>query len=223
MVEFDPSGDFAAIMDGLEAVTLAVRGRADTTIQHAHRNQYQSDDPGQAAGEIRRGMTTWQWPASESPDRPPLGSVLVDSTGRRHTILDLSERVLSSKYSATCIDLAVEARLDNLVTIERATYTKNVRGEAVASWSVLAENVEARVQPLGEDLSVEDGRDTTAAGFEIILGRDITVSDGDGHDAIDPIGADYRLVDAAGNTFRVLRYQRPGRIDALPKILAVRA
>jgi len=216
MAPLSISDDFASIVDGLEEVTLVVAGRADVAVTSAHRNQLAMDDPDQAAGEVRRGSTVWQWPLSETPERPPLGSVIVDDAGNRHTILELAEQVLGSKYSAVTVNLAVKAGLDNLVVIEQATYAKDSHGEAVPTWETIVEDVQARVQPISQQTAIEHGQDATEASCEILLADDLSGL------SIDPVGADYRVTDAAGDVYRLDQYVRPERLDALPKLLVRR-
>jgi len=210
ILTFDPSEDFETVVDGLEDAILQVAGRDDQLI-HAHRNQVTMKEAAVSNGLVRQGDTIWQWPTDESP-RPSLGSVIVDGDGDRWTILGIDEQVLGSKWSATCRNLAVEARLDTLVTIQIANYSKDEAGEAIPSWSDYATDVRARVQPVAQTPTVDDDQNTTELKYEIILEEDLPL--------LPCVGV--RIVHQGGNVFRVDDYQRPERIDALPVVLATR-
>jgi len=209
---FDPSSDFETVTDGLEAVTLQVAGQEDQAIAHAHRNQAKNAEADEADGDVRQGDTTWQWPAAESPTRPPLGSVIVDGAGDHWTILAIDNQVLRSKWSATCRNLAVEARLDTLVTIQQAVYAKSDAGEAVPTWEDLHAGVRAKVQPITKTPEIESDAETTDQAYEIVLEADLA----------DVPAADLRIVDSEGSVYRIDDYRRPSRIDVLPVVEATK-
>jgi len=212
-VTFDPSTDFETVGDGLEIVTLQVYGEDDQTIEHAHRNQVTMKEAAASNGLARQGDTIWQWPLAETPTRPPLGSVIVDGKGDRWTILGIDEQLLGSKWSATCRNLAVEAQLDTLVTIQAASCSKDDAGEAIPSWGDLITDVRARVQPVAAAPDVDGDQNITDLKYEIILEQDwwSLLS-----------GYTLRIVDAGGTVYRVDDYRRPERIDALPVVLATK-
>lgn len=200
-------------MDGLEAVTLSVSGIADQSILNAHRNQLMRAEAEAADGDVRQGDTIWQWPKSETPTRPPLGSTITDGDGNVGTILRLNEQVLGSKWEAITVNLAVEAKLDTLITIQVATYSKAAGGEAIATWTDLYTAVRAKVQPVTHTPEVEHDRDETRHEFRIILGADL---------AIDAVSRKYRVIDSALASYAITDYQQPGRIDELPVLLCER-
>lgn len=210
----DISADFASVVDGLEAVTLAVRGGDSQAITHAHRNQHRRREADPAGGQAVAAVTTWQWPMSES-DRPPLGSVIVDAAGERYTIVGLAEQVLASKYSADCRRLSVEAGIDTWINLARAGYAKNTSGEAVATWQPVATGLRAKVQPVAHVAEAEHEADETQQQYAVILERDLPTE-------IDVAGVDLRVTDVRGGTYRVLRYEQPERIDVLPRLVCAK-
>lgn len=211
---FDPSTDFEDIVDGLQAVTLEVRGGSSVSIAHAHRNQHRRLEADPANGKSLAALTTWQWPMTES-SRPPLGSVIVDATGDRYTVVAISEQVLGSKYSADCRRLSVEFGLDTYVDLLKASYAKNAQGEAIATWTAIATGLRARVQPSEEVAEIKHRADEVSPRFAVILERDLPA-------AHIPVGANLRVRDRDRNVYRILRHQRPERIDALPVLLCER-
>jgi len=212
---FDPSNDFAAIVDGLEAVTLEVRGRDDQAITNAHRGQHDRREAEPSDGQVLAAATIWQWPSDES-ERPPLGSVIVDGDGQRYTIIELAEQVLGAKYSATCRRLSIEAGLDTTVTIEQAAWTKSTAGEAVATWATLLAGQRARVQPVAQTTEIEHDARETNQRYDVILEREPPES------VLAKFTSGVRVRDAEGSTYRVERYVAAERIDRLPKLECVK-
>jgi len=210
---WDPSGDFADVMDGLEAVTLSVSGLDDQSILNAHRNQVSNVEIEASNGLARQGDTIWQWPLSETPTRPVLGSTITDGDGDAWTILEIHEQVLASKWSALCRELAIEETSDTLITIQSASYSKGVHGAAVPTWTNAFTNVRARIQPISQTVEVDHDADETAELYRIILAADLAIS---------TLGADYRVIDADGQIYSVISYEAPSRIDTLAVITAQR-
>ncbi len=206
---FDPSSDFGDIVDGLEAVTLSVSGIDDQAIVRAHRNQVTNQQVEASNGQTRQGDTIWQWAISETPTRPILGSTITDGDSEVWTILQIAEQVLASKWSATCRDLAVEANLDTLITIQQATYAKSDAGAAVPTWADVYTDVRARVQPVDQLPELDHDRDETERRYRVILASDLAIS---------TVGADWRVVDADGDIYAIEKYERAERIDTLPAL-----
>jgi hypothetical protein len=173
MLGFDPKGDFEKVIDGSENVTLEVSGTANRVVLNAHRNQISTEEVEASNGLAKLGDTIWQWPTSETPTQPALGSVIVDGDGNNWTILSIDKRVMNTVWSAICRNLAVEARLDTLVTIQTATYAKDADGVAVPTWSDAYTSVRAKVQPITQTPEVEHDADETEQTVRIILESDL--------------------------------------------------
>lgn len=214
MVDFDPSTDFAQIVDGLEAVTLAYRNGSSVTVTNAHRREVNWHEIEASGGDVRAGDTVWHWPQSESASQPPIGSTITDSDGNVFTILDIapSHQVLG-KWVARARDLVHEARLDTLVTIQRATtYTKSADGVAVPTWATVYASVRARVQFADQTPEVQHDGDETHWGVRIIL-----------ESAIEFVpSAMYRVIDYYGNVYHVEGYEQANRVDVLPVLVCER-
>ena len=212
-MSFDPSEDFALIVDGLEAATLSVSGLADQSILNAHRNQVTNTEIEASNGKVRQGDTVWQWPVSETPTRPVLGSTITDGDGRVWVIIEINEQVLSSKFSAVCRERKVEEIADTLITIQVATYSKGDHGALEPTWANVYTSVRAKVQPIDQTLEVEHDADETADMYRIILAADL---------AIDTVSASYRVIDADDQVYSIISYEQAGQIDVLPVIVAQR-
>lgn len=215
MVAFDPSGDFAEIVDGLEEVTLTYRDGSSTqvTIAHAHRREISWREAEASGGDVRAGDTVWHWPQSESAMMPPLGSTISDDDGNVFTILDIApSHQCLGKFVARTRDLVYEARLDTLVTIQSASYAKDSHGVAVPVWSDVYVDVRAKIQPQQYTPEIERDADEVEQVVRIVLADD---------PAIMP-GADYRVIGPDLGMYHVLRYEQPERIDVLPVLVCER-
>ena len=209
------SGDFAKVVDGLEAVTLTYRDGSSTevAVTHAHRREIGWREAERSGGDAKAGDTVWRWPASEAATLAPLGSTITDSDGTVHTILEVGEsHQVLGQYRARTRDLAHEARLDTLVTVQSATYAKDADGVAVPTWADAYTSVRAKVQPEQHAAEVEHGADEVERMVRIVLAADL---------AIVP-GADYRVVDSDGEVYTVVRYEQTERIDVLPVLVCER-
>jgi len=214
-LDFDPSTDFADVVDGLEAVTLTYRDGSSTEVEvtNALRRQIDWKEAEASGGDARAGDTVWHWPISEAATLAPLGSTITDSDGNVFTILEVapSHQVLG-KYAARTRDLVHEARLDTLVTIQVATYTKDDDGVAVPTWADAYTEVRAKVQPWQYTPEVEHDADEIERLVRIVLAADLAVVP----------GANYRVVDSDGEVYHVIRYEQPARIDVLPVLVCER-
>jgi len=211
-VTFDPSGDFASIMDGLEAVTLRVPEQPAQSIANAHRGQVGAEEAEASGGYLRQSDTVWQFPASEVTGAPPLGSVIEGAAGDRWTILAINLQVLSSKWEAACRNMAVEERLDDTVSLHRATYTRDANGEAIATWSVLLAAVKARIQPIASEANVAMDGDQASQEWRVVLEQSLDADVAAGT-------VDMRVIDSADNEYTVVRYEQSERIDVLPALI----
>lgn len=211
MVDF--AADFADVVNGLETVTLAYRNGSSVTINHAHRRAVTWKEIEASGGDVRAGDTVWQWPQSESAAQPPLGSTLTDSAGDVWTILGINpSHQITAKWTAVCRQLAVEERLDTLVTIQVATYTKDDWGVAVPTWADAYTDVRARVQPVTQTPDVAHDADEVEQLVRIMLESDLVIVP----------GADYRVIDSDLEIYQVVRYEQAERIDALPVLVCER-
>jgi len=212
-VTFDPSGDFADIVDGLEEVTLTYRGGISITLSNGHRREVNWHEIEASGGDVRAGDTIWRWPESESPTQPKLGSYLTDSDGNVFVILELApSHQCLGQYVARTRDLVHEAALDTLVTIQQASYAKDDDGVAVPTWADAYTSVRAKVQPVTYTPEVEHDADDVERTVRIILESALSIVP----------GADYRVIDSDSNVYHVQRYEQPASIDVLPVLVCER-
>jgi hypothetical protein len=215
---FDPSGDFETIVDGLEPITLRATGKPSVSVPLAHRGNVSAEEAEASNGQLKQSDTVWQWPSdpAEPLESPALGSTILDGALNVWTILAIRLQVLSHAWEAVTRNLAVEAGLNNAVTILRATYTRDASGEAIPTWSVLSSGLRARVQPVDSEADVLQGADQVTAEVRIVLEASAPAAWLAG-------GVHLRAVDASGNHYTVTGYEQSERVDVLPALLAVAA
>jgi len=218
MLAFDPRDDFGTIVDGLEPITLRMTGESPVSVPLAHRNQISTEEVEASNGQLKQSDTVWQWPADPAQPlvKPPLGSTIRDQHLTVWTILAIRLQVMSHKWEAVCRDLAIEAGLNNAITILQATYTRDNSGEAIATWTVLSSGLRARVQPVDSEAEVLHGADQVTAEARILVEEPLPAAWLAG-------GVHLRVVDASGNHYTVTGYEQSERIDVLPALLAVAA
>ena len=215
-MDLDFSSDFWTT-DNLEPLTLRTSNRtpgaADQPIAVARGRKADDKDPDQAGGNVQEGDRVWRWPVSQTPIQPPLGSLLIDVNGAEWTIISIAQKPLPSNVDAAQTrNLSVFYRLDNLAQVWRATYVKSPCGEAVATYTAVLTGIPARFQPLDTTEQLLDDAEWPKTTYRVILGTDIFSPD----IPVEPASADYRLVDSSGRHYRIMKYTRAERIDALP-------
>jgi len=92
-MSFDPSSDFAEVVDGVESVTLNRRGSTPggtgEAVQNALRRAVTVAEAAHSGGRFTASDVTWHLPCSELSNRPRLGDVITDGDGRRWTVLEV--------------------------------------------------------------------------------------------------------------------------------------
>jgi len=155
---FDPSDDLASVADGMETVTLLRRGRtlgdAGTVIAHALRRAITAGEAAMVnTGDVRKQVPSggrqladdlvWHLPASELPDAPRLGDVILDGDGRRWTILAVKLATLGVRWRCETRDVAIAVGLDDAISVQ-----KNAGDSASPIWRTWKTGVRARIQPI---------------------------------------------------------------------------
>ncbi len=206
---FDPSDDFAVVIDGLTAVTvLRPDTAARTAVAHALR-QAQARMPGQALPPREAANVVWHLPAAELPDAPRPGDLILDAA-TRWTILDVRRATLGDRWRCACRDLALEHGLDAYVDVEKVTFVKGSGGADEPSWQVWKTGLRAKIQPQAATVGQKQERQLTAARFTVFLADDL------------PLDHTHRIKAADGTIYTVLARRKAERIDALLEVDVVR-
>jgi hypothetical protein len=215
-LHFDFTADFFTL-DNLQPLTLRIAGQPDQAIGKALAEPANWKDPDRAGGNVLEGDRQWIWPIVFTQAKPPLGSRLVDAWGTAWTILDVTRKDAVNVWEAHCRNLSVVYGLSEVAAVLRATYTKSPGGEALPTWNTLLTGVAARFQPVDQEARILEDAEWPKTTYHVFLGTDIFAPE----IPVEPASADYRLVDTSGRHYRIVKYQRPERIDALPFAVCV--
>jgi hypothetical protein len=209
---FSPGADFARVIDDLTPVTLVRVGTPDETlIDSALRQAIRTREAEHSGGRYTSSDVVWHLPAAGVPYEPRPGDVLVESNGRRWTVLDVGQATLRTRWRCICRDLAIAGGLDQEIQIEKAVYRKTPGGVEEAVWQTWRSGVQARIQPIAVETAGAHDRDATVARFRVFCAEDL------------PLDHTYRIKDHRGAMYRILACRKAERIDALLEIDAVRA
>ena len=210
-IQFDAGDDLADVADGLAQVTVTRPGSSDSTeVAHALRRMVKVREIRELDGHYRASDVTWHLPVSEMTSRPRLGDVIIDTAGRRWTVLDVREATVGSRWRCVCRDLAMAEGLDQYVDIEKATYTKSDGGADVPTWGTWKTGIKAKIQPVETRTRQQHDRRVTTARFKILVAEDLAVDH------------THRVKGPDGTVYRITGSQRAERIDRLMEIDVVR-
>jgi len=210
-LDFDPAADFTQAIDGAETVTLLRRGSTPgapgTVITHALRralnnreaalrNRYNTRKEVASDGRLVAGDVTWHLPAAELEEAPRLGDLILDALGRRWTILEVQLATLQRRWQCASRDLALAHRLDDTITVLKATYDKGACGAAEATWRPWLTGIRARIQPAGTKTTLQHRARRTAARYQIFVETDIALDHN--HRIQGPDGTIYSVIGTIG-------------------------
>jgi len=220
---FNPSTDLSIIADGTETLALLRRdapaGEPGTTIDGALRlavvrrepivgNRYEVRRQVDTFGRFTAADVVWRLPAGSLPLAPELGDVLLDTAGRRWTILEVEQPPLPTCWRCTARDLALAYSLDDCIAVLRPVYAKGAGGAAEATWVPWRTGVRAHIQTIRDAPTTEHGARRTARRVRILLAENLAFTAM--HRVRGPDGALYRIVAIAGRE----RLGEPQTIEA---------
>jgi len=199
-LNFDPSTDFADMVDGTETVTLRRRGSTPgspgTVISHALRRAVTTREAAESNGRYTASDVNWHLPAEQLSAAPRLGDVLTDADGRRWTILDVQLATLRTRWQCATRNLAVVYGLDDTVTILKATYAKEEGGAAEPTWRPWKTGVRARIQPAVAEVASEHQARQTTTRYRIFVEEDLVLNHT--HQIQGPDGTIYKITGTTG-------------------------
>ncbi|MEN6450361.1 MAG: hypothetical protein ABFC96_07720 [Thermoguttaceae bacterium] len=180
---FDPINDFAAITDGVEAVTLLRRGRdsgdGGTIVAHALRRAVSTVEAAIVnRGDVHKNPATdgqcvtaeraWHLPTAELPEPPRLGDVIVDRQGQRWTVMTVKRTTLGARWRCETRNVSVAFALDDTVSVLKA-----VSGFSGTTWQTWKTGIRARIQ-LSDAKIVSDGATpSTTRNYRIFVEEDL--------------------------------------------------
>jgi hypothetical protein len=190
---FDPSDDFAGVIDGLVAVTVLRQGStASAAVAHALR-QSTRIRAGEGSAVPEAGAdAVWHLPVGELADPPQPGDAVLDAAGRRWTVLSVRRTGLAGRWRCLARDLAAAYGLDAYVDVEKATYTRGPDGADVPTWNPWRTGLAARIRPLEAVITDEHQRHRAAARFSVLVAGGLEVDHT--HRVKGPDGAIYTVL-----------------------------
>jgi len=203
---FDPSADLPAVVDGLEPITLRRHGVVLSTIARAWRGPVTDRETTASGGRVVASDVHWHLPVSECRTAPALGDVLLDRNENRWTVLSVAGSALLGRWDCTCRDLEVAHGLNDVITVQRAVYTKDPEGAASEHWHTWRSGVRARIQPLAVQVSADAENLHTTRRYRVFMVDDLEVD----HTC--------RIVAADGSTYRIVASTGAEQIGALQTI-----
>jgi len=214
-MSFDPSSDFADLVDGTEPITLNRRGStpggAGETIQNALRRAITVSEAARSNGKYTASDLTWHLPCEQLSKRPGLGDVITDAGGQRWTVLDVRAATLQSRWQCSTRNLAVVYALDDTVTVLKAVYAKGDGGAASATWRPWRTGIRARIQPLETGMGVRHASRQAANQYTIFIEEDLSLDH------------THRIKAADGTIYKITNIEGTQRIGKLPAIQAEEA
>lgn len=203
-IDWNPTGDFVAIVDASEPLTLIRHGASSATeIATAWRFRQRHAEAAATGGYVARADATWQfeWPAG-SP-LPRLGDVLRDATGECYTVLAVERAQGSTRLRCESRSLRIAHGLNCLVDIEQAVWQDLGSEPEITGWTHYRPAVHARIQ--ADTLTVDETTEpvTSTATYKIYLEESV------------PLDHNHRFVAGDGAVYRLMSYSGAERIDEL--------
>lgn len=209
---FDPGDDLADVADDLQAVSVTRPGSSTTTeVPHALRRAVRAYEVRKSQGQYTTNDVAWHMPVSELPEAPRLGDEVVDTGGRRWSVLAVQRAALGGGWRCICRGMTIADGLDQYVDFQKAVYTKGDGGAVETTWRSWKTGVAARIQPAATEMQDEHDRRTSAARFTVFVAEDVTVDH------------THRIQGPDGTIYRILGSRRVDRLDAVMEIDVIEA
>lgn len=204
-VDLDTAGDFDAIIDTAESVTLKRRASAATiAVPKAWRYSSLTQQAEPAMPGVARWDVVWQFSWNSGVDPPRIGDTLFDAANDCWTILSIEERGAKSRLRCVTRNLRIVYELVDRIEIQAAIWEDSGSGPEIVGWTTLRAAVPARIQP--DQTSIDHTTDppTSTSMYRVMLADDT------------PLDHNHRLVDADGQIYQLIEYSQAERFDTLP-------
>lgn len=202
---FDATGDFSAIVDAAEPLTLLRRGSSvEVAIAGAWRFADRRSEAEPTGGYVISADVTFQfeWPASTT--LPQLGDQLRDAAEECYTVLVVERLQGGTRIRCGARSLRIASGLDSLIDVEQAVWADLGSGLEITGWATVRSAVHARIQP--DETTIDETADpiTSTAIYRVTLDDD------------SPLDHNHRIVAGDGAVYRMLSYTAAERMDVLP-------
>ena len=203
----DFSSDFADVVDALETVTLRRAGTMDDqTITGALRRRADLKPSPGGKDRVIEGDVTWHLPNEQLSSPPRLGDAIIDAAAQSWTIIELQYAAITARWQCRARNLDITSGLDQLISIQRATWSKDAHGAPLAEYHEVHSGVAASIQPVGEAQKLIADRRFNLATVRVLLAEVIAID------------LDDLVIDSDENAFRVIAVRPPNQLAA-PLIL----
>jgi hypothetical protein len=208
--EFDPTADFATIVDRTEDVVLTrSESLATVAIGGALRIEVTEQEAGTSGGKYTRNDVRWSLAAQQLPEPPRLGDTMTDGDSVVWTILEVELTRSASRYECVTRRVSIIEGLNQQIDIQQATWASGDAGASYAIWATIETNVLARIQPRQSDIVIEHHHRIVRTTYSVFVEQ---AFDWD---------SNHRIIDPAGKAYDVVRQEEAKRIDLLDEILVV--
>ena len=197
-LSFHAAADFARLVDGLEAVTLARRGGAVTSSLDGRRTASSISEAAPSA--------TWDLAQAECPTPPSPGDALIDAAGSRWTVLAIHPAVHTGRWKCACLNLAIQYGLDDTVSVDESERISQPGGGVSLTWGAWRTGVRARIQPLRATVHNELEPPQSVRTYRIYLAEEL------------PLDHRHRIRAADGALYGVTAYSAAAALDSLPYV-----
>jgi len=205
-VTFSPVGDFSAVCDGLQAVTLTDREGTTEGLESGLRRKITEREAAASNGKYTTQDVRWNLSQSEVTLALVPGCTITDADDAEWTVLSVERATLGDRWACVCRNLVVTEGLDTLIAIQVSTPAKGPTGAHVDSWEYLLTDVRAKFQRVAAGEESERGARRLTRDFICFLREQVDLR---GH---------HRIIDADGKAYRVTGYRDPERIDKLSEV-----
>jgi hypothetical protein len=210
-MELNSEGDFSAVVDGWEPVTLQRRESADTVaVARALRFSSSIEEADAAGGHVARHDVVWQFAWDGANDLPRLGDSIIDAAGDCWTILSVERRGGATRLRCQTRNLRMVYGLVDRVDVQQAVWDDPGTGPEIVGWTAVRPALAARIQPYRVTVDEESTPVSSTATYHVTLAEQIELDH------------NHRLVDPQGTVYQVIEYAQAERIDVLPVAIVVK-
>jgi hypothetical protein len=182
-LNFDPTYDLSAIVDGAETVTLlrrgstigeagdVVAGAVRRAISAAEATIVNSSDVRKSVagdGQHMALSVVWHLPTVDLSLGPRLGDVILDGQNQRWVVLEVKRTTLGARWRCETKNVVIAYGLDDTISV-----LKTADG---AAWRVWQTGVRARIQPVKTEITTTDGVSTTTNHSRIFVEENLELT-----------------------------------------------
>jgi len=206
MTAWDPSSDLTDIADGLETLTIDQQLGSGLSVA-ALPGITSTVDAVDGAGRVRQIDKGWSIADTSDNREIAPGTQVTDAQQQNWTVLAVEQQRGATRLTLRARRFVIAAARATRVTIERQLSRPGPHGAVAVSWSPWRKNIPGWFQPLSRAEAAGSGTLSSEETWAVYL------------EGQWQLGRGYRLVDADGNAFRIVRSEDQQRLDRLVRII----